>query len=1243
MADLNFPQDPYVGQTYSIGTRTWQWNGSGWALQSGILSTNPFRVVSIEVTTTTNSTSTNSGAIIVAGGGGFGGNIYAKDIYSNGSAIVTTATIGNFGVSAITAGTDTSVSVGVGNVYTIWNTSTLQSVTGRGAITSNAITISNTTNSTATNTGALTVTGSVGIGSNLNVGGNIRGTFLDNYVVVTQNNGTLTTSTGLQYTGTDSRLTVGGVIASGGNILENNVRVLTNVKPAAGTAISITSVSTSNGTMSFTINNQGVTSLAGTTYLGISAVSGDITLTNLGVTTLTAGTDTAVSQSTGTITVWSTSTLQSITNRGAATSNAISISNATGSSTSTGGALTVTGGVGIGQNLNIGGTLNVWGAATFSSPVTFSGTATYVYSTNTYYTDNLIELHTTSTGVNTEWTFDDGKDIGLRFHYYNRTLVTGTNAALVLADDSQLLEWYSSGAESNTGTFANGVYGGFKTGLIQLTGTGATASSSAVSNQSLTISANGLGVTGASYFANNVGIGGTAILSSAGVTNNFTVSGATTLGGAVTANSSLGVVGALNVTGTTTLSSLGVINGLSVTGTTTLAGPLNVTNGTSSAGTNTGAIIVAGGVGVGENLNVGGNLYVAGVINATVVGSISTATNLTAGSSGSIPYQTAFGRTSFFGPGAAGDLLVSNGGGSPTFVNTLTLAGTTQATNTMTGTLQVRGGAGIGKNLYVGGTISSTGTLTVIDTTDSTSTTSGALVIAGGAGIGKNLNIGGAATVGSTLSVGSNLTAGGNFTATGSVTFNGVLTPTPTYFTGTIVGTTLTVTGITGGGKIAWEQYLEGAGLAADTFIVYQLSGISGGNGTYKVSVSQNIGPVQMSVAAVYIDGSIKLDRGHSIYVQDEHDPTLYDLLIGIKEIEGTIHLGSINTNGVSITNDQEYKVESALNTGTFMAVAKVNTVDEVTLASGNSSATFIRVGGDSAVGGYGMKFKNGGQALMPVGLRIGDDTNASIFQAPLEVSSRLQGAVNNQSSPAGAALTTYRGTGSVIANDEWGSYLYGARFRGTLNSPLPTKNGDWLMEFGATSFDGSNSNGGGEIAFRVDGPVTTGVSNPSKVEVYTTPQGSVNQELAVVVRADKTIEANGNLTVAGTSTLANPVLIGPVSQYISFVSPTTTTNATITLDSFAITDYQTAKYLVQIEDRGFTPKKIHVEEMVLFHDDNGPSTLVYLNTYAISSNLGELGVFDVNYAAGNITLTFTPNYTPTQLLVKTVRTAIMS
>ena len=339
-------------------------------------------------------------------------------------------------------------------------------------------------------------------------------------------------------------------------------------------------------------------------------------------------------------------------------------------------------------------------------------------------------------------------------------------------------------------------------------------------------------------------------------------------------------------------------------------------------------------------------------------------------------------------------------------------------------------------------------------------------------------------------------------------------------FTGTIAGTTLTVTGATPG-TIAWEQSIEGPGVAADTFIVTQLTGTSGGNGTYSVTVSQNIGPVTMNVAAMYLNGGLKLGVNHAIYQQDEDDTSLYNFLIGIEAQEATIHIGDINTNGVCIPNDKEYKGHSNLNPGTFMAFAKVNANDEVILSSGNAANTLIRVGGDSATTGYAMKFNNGGEGLIPTGLRIGDNTNATIFNAPLEISSILGAEANNQSRPSGIGMPTYRGTGTVIANDEWGSYLYGSRYRGTINSPLPTKNGDWLMEFGATSFDGTNNNGGGEIAFRVAGTVT-GSSNPSNIEFYNTVTGSNSQTLGMVLDSSQKLTVTGNIAGANISTTGN-------------------------------------------------------------------------------------------------------------------------
>lgn len=105
MADLNFPPNPNVGDTYSIGSRTWVWNGTAWQLQSGIVSTNPFTVISAEITTSTNSTSTTSGALIVNGGAGIGGDItVGGNITVQNSFTVGNSLYNGFTAPAILAG-----------------------------------------------------------------------------------------------------------------------------------------------------------------------------------------------------------------------------------------------------------------------------------------------------------------------------------------------------------------------------------------------------------------------------------------------------------------------------------------------------------------------------------------------------------------------------------------------------------------------------------------------------------------------------------------------------------------------------------------------------------------------------------------------------------------------------------------------------------------------------------------------------------------------------------------------------------------------------------------------------------------------------------------------------------------------------------------------------------------------------------------------------------------------------------
>ena len=172
MADLNFPTNPAVGDTYTIGSKTWIWNGTAWQLQSAIQSLDPFTVKTLIVTSSTNSTSTDSGSVVVEGGVGIGGNLWVGgDFYAKGQAVLTTASF----FASVSEGTDIKITEGNSGTVIISNTSTLQSVTTRGSTTTNKININNSSPSTSTNTGALVVLGGVGIGNDLWVSGNIFG------------------------------------------------------------------------------------------------------------------------------------------------------------------------------------------------------------------------------------------------------------------------------------------------------------------------------------------------------------------------------------------------------------------------------------------------------------------------------------------------------------------------------------------------------------------------------------------------------------------------------------------------------------------------------------------------------------------------------------------------------------------------------------------------------------------------------------------------------------------------------------------------------------------------------------------------------------------------------------------------------------------------------------------------------------------------------------------------------------
>jgi len=148
----------------------------------------------------------------------------------------------------------------------------------------------------------------------------------------------------------------------------------------------------------------------------------------------------------------------------------------------------------------------------------------------------------------------------------------------------------------------------------------------------------------------------------------------------------------------------------------------------------------------------------------------------------------------------------------------------------------------------------------------------------------------------------------------------------------------------------------------------------------------------------------------------------------------------------------------------------------------------------------------------------------------------------------------------------------------------------------------------------------------------YTTSSLSINPGTGIVSVNNIVATTSGTFGTAASNAVVSGIYSNN-SVYASFTSNAISSSAQVNLDNYSSTVFRTAKYVVQIVDG----TKVHVAEYLLFHD----GTYVYLTPYAVSSNTGELGTFDAQISGGTVTLLFTPNYTPSSMIIKVVRTGI--
>lgn len=506
--------------------------------------------------------------------------------------------------------------------------------TTRDFVTRYGVTVQgNTTVTTSTTTGALQVAGGAAIAKNL-----IVGTSADIWSTLTvQGPSNLNNNVSISGTlGVSGTSTLAAVTASGSLYVAGLTTLVSTATLNSG--LTVAGLSTFNGA---TVHN-GVNTFNGSTF---------VTGTNI----LTVGTGTTTLG--GALAVAGNATFNSTTEAATTPAGAVVVSGGayvgkrlivastdTNTTTNTSNALYVAGGAWIDRNFIVGGD------TTFRGNVTFNGTQTNVYSTNTVYTDNLLNLHTPpgSVGTTHTWSVDDGKDIGFMFHYYK---TNDKDAFLGLSNGSSFLEFYSESTETTAGVVTPVVYGTFRTGAIRLVG--GTANSGSTSSGDLQV-LGGVGVGDKIYAAGDIS-GGT--LTGRGLTQGRVVfvgaSGVLTDDAGLTYNASTDL---LTGTITSANSSTHIKGGT--------AGQLvyqSAPDTTAFVSTGTSGFIL-------QSNGTAAPSWVP--LSGVSAGLATTASNIAAGTAGQVPYQTGPGQTNFFGPGTAGQLLISGGTSGPSYINT---------------------------------------------------------------------------------------------------------------------------------------------------------------------------------------------------------------------------------------------------------------------------------------------------------------------------------------------------------------------------------------------------------------------------------------------------------------------------------------------------------------------------------------------------------------------------------------------
>jgi len=796
------------------------------------------------------------------------------------------------------------------STYNSWTRIAAQvTATNTLSITGNVIT-------TSTTTGALVVTGGVGVGGAVNIGqtSTIAGAVIittatiGNYAAAAN---TATSATSVSFTIYDTTpstsTTTGALIVAGGAGIGGSVNIAQDSTIAG--AVIVTTATIANYAA-------GVANTA--TYSGYSSTASAVTV----VPAVGCGSYyfTFVSTTSGVLSVVSDAGGRLTYNPGP---GQLAINGGPQSTSTTTGALVVQGGAGISGNVNVGGSVNISGGQTsITTTSTTGGSLSFSQSSRQYLSATVPTIGTNDFTIE-YWMFN-----GSGTSIFNGAGTVGATYGIFVQGQSGYWQISVGNGSGWTVTSLNfqplaatvGVWTHHafvrSGGVFQVYVNGTSVYSKSmpsvsIANQYLQIGAQ---TRNSLYFGGNITnfrfVNGSAVY-----TGNFTppnqpltaISNTALLLDVVNSGAYLTDTSgnSVSVSPTNGVSYSSATPFVPVTTTTIIPGAIQ------SSSTNTGALVVAGGVGIGGAVNIGQTSTIAGAViitTATVAQYISgtpatTATNLAGGTAGQLVYQSGPSNTGFVGPGTAGQVLVSNGTSAPSYSSQLSLSLITAT------------------NLIVSSTQSST-----------SSYSSNALYVAGGIGGNGGFNINGNGYLNG------NLTVNGIITGT-NVSLNTLIANSGTFY-GATCGTGALYAGVTGYTPFAQTMFQASGNL--NNYMEINVQNINSGAkaSTDIVASADNVtvssAYIDMGIASSTFDGTQLYSLGTTIGPNDGY------LMVGQNATAG---LGDLVFGTLTSGTQMRFVLSNGATTVTNAAIAVVMNSPN-TPSTSTSTGTLVVVGG---------------------------------------------------------------------------------------------------------------------------------------------------------------------------------------------------------------------------------------------------------------------------------------------------------